>query len=71
MTDKIAEEFNLSSKIEENNSNTSGNPDLDFLIVKDVKEFIKAIEEDLLRKYKRASIPIMEIIKKRAGRELK
>ena len=35
---------------------------------KDVKEFIRQIELDLLKKYKRASIPIMEIIKKRAGK---
>ena len=47
------------------------NERMDFIKTKDVKKFIKKIEFDLLKRYKTASIPIMEIIKKRAGEDLK
>lgn len=41
-----------------------------FYYEKNVKEFIKDVEMDLLKRFKLASIPIMEIIKKRAGKDL-
>ena len=37
------------------------------LVVTSDKEFIKIIEEDLLKKYRRASIPIIRLIKNRVG----
>ena len=66
---KIEKEFNFIERIRKLGVNYEDTPSqigVD-LVILEFKEFIKIIEMDLLKKYKRASIPIMEIIKKRAG----
>jgi hypothetical protein len=60
-------EFNLSEKIEELDDERIS---VNAIKVEDVKEFIKQVEWDLLKKYKLASVPIMQIIKARAGDKL-